>query len=85
MPNISKLLLLANLSPVGNAVAERLFSLMKLTKTVLRNRLGERNLYILLRLNKEAPETWSEEQKEELVDLWVKNREKKEQPFKRKL
>ena len=38
MPNIKKLLLLANISPVGNAVVERAFSLMKITKTYLRNR-----------------------------------------------
>ena len=79
MPNIKKLLLLANLSPVGNAIVERLFSLMKLTKTFLRNRLGDQNLDILLRLNKEAPETWTDEQKEDLVELWVERRESKGQ------
>ena len=70
LPNISKLLLLACLCPVGNAVVERLFSLMKLIKTLLRNRLGDRRLDILLRLNKEAPEKWTEEQTDELVELW---------------
>ena len=71
---ISKLLLLACLSPVGNAVVERLFSLMKITKTLLRNRLSDRRLDILLRLNKEAPVKWTEEQAEELVELWERQK-----------
>ena len=77
MPNIKTLLLFANLSSVGNAVVERLFSLMKLTKTGLRNRIGDQNIDMLLRLNKEAPEKWSEDQKEDLVDLWIRKKEEK--------
>ena len=75
MPNIKKLLLLANLSPIGNAVVERLFSLMKLTKTLLRERLGDMKLDKLLRLNKEAPGHWSEQEKDDLVNRWILNRE----------
>ena len=81
MPNIKKLLLFANLSPVGNAVVERLFSLMKLTKTLLRNRLGDKKLDKLLRLNKEAPDHWSEDDKDELVSRWILNREKSGKSF----
>ena len=81
MPNIMKLLLLSILSPIGNAVVERLFSLMKITKTVLRNRLGEKNLDFLLRLNKEAPETWTDEQKEDLVNLWVEKKKTQGREF----
>ena len=74
MPNIKKLLLLASLSPVGNAVVGRLFSLMKITKTLLRNRLSDKKLDILLRLNKEAPEKWTEEQLEELIEVLMRKR-----------
>ena len=81
LPNISKLLLLACLSPVGNAVVERLFSLMKITKTLLRNRLSDRRLDILLRLNKEAPVKWTEEQAEELVELWKGKRAREDKGF----
>ena len=49
LPNMKKLLLLATLSPVGNAVVERLFSLVKITKTILRNSLSDKTLDILLR------------------------------------
>ena len=82
MPNMKKLLLLANISPIGNAVVERLFSLMKLTKTLLRNSLGDVKLDKLLRLNKEAPKHWSEEQKNQLIELWILNREREGKKFK---
>lgn len=85
MPNMEKLVLLALLSPVGNAVVERLFSLMNITKTLLRNSLGDKTLDILLRLNKEAPETWTEEEKNELVNLWIDRKGNKDQKFRWKL
>ena len=81
MPNMKKLVLIALLSPVGNAVVERLFSLMNITKTLLRNSLSDRTLDVLLRLNKEAPETWTEEDKENLVKLWIEGRRNREQKF----
>ena len=77
MPNMKILVLLAALSPVGNAVVERLFSLMKITKTVLRNSLGDDTLDMLLRLKVEAPEAWTEDEKEELVELWIARRKRK--------
>ena len=81
MPNMKKLLLIAVLSPVGNAVVERLFSLMNITKTLLRNRLSDKTLDILLRLNKEAPETWTEEDKDKLMALWIEGRINSEHKF----
>ena len=75
MPNIKKLVLMAKLSPVGNAVVERMFSLMKIMKTLLRNRLSDQSLDQQLRLNKEAPGSWSDEQKEDLVNRWVERKE----------
>ena len=85
MPNIKKLVLLATLSPVGNAVVERLFSLMKIMKTLLRNRLSDQSLDLQLRLNKEAPGTWTDDQKEDLVDMWIKRRESGGNVFRLKL
>ena len=85
MPNMKILVLLAALSPVGNAVVERLFSLMKITKTVLRNSLGDDTLDMLLRLKVEAPEAWTEDEKEELVELWIARRKRKGQEFRWKL
>ena len=78
---MKKLVQLASFSPVGNAVVERLFSLMNITKTLLRNRLGDKNLDILLRLNKEAPEAWTDEEKDELVQLWIDSKGNKEKKF----
>ena len=81
MPNMKKLILYALLSPVGNAVVERLFSLMNITKTLLRNSLSDKTLDLLLRLNKEAPETWTDEDKDKLIDLWIEGRNNREQKF----
>ena len=85
LPNLKKLVLLSTLCPVGNAVVERLFSLMKITKTVLRNSLGDNMLDMLLRLKVEAPEAWTEDDKEELVELWISRRERSGTEFKWKL
>ena len=52
----------------------RLFLLLKLTKTYLLNRLGDSNLDILLRLNKEAPEKWSESDKDLLINLFMEKK-----------
>ena len=59
--------MLSALSPVGNAVVETLFSLMKITKTELRNRVGDDMLDMLLRLKVEAPDVWTKDDKEQLV------------------
>lgn len=77
IPNVLKLLLLANLCPVGNAIVERLFSLLKITKTFLRSSLSNENLDILLRLNKEAPEKLSENDKDALLELFLKRKGEK--------
>ena len=79
------LISLAALSPVGNAIVERLFSLMKITKTVLRNSLGDDTLDMLLRLKVEAPEVWTEAEKEELVELWIERKKRRGQHFRWKL
>ena len=48
-------------------MVERLFSSMNITKELLRNCLGDNILDILLRLNKEAPEAWTNEEKDDLI------------------
>ena len=85
LPNVKKLVLLSTLCPVGNAVVERLFSLMNITKTVLRNSLSDSMLDMLLRLKVEAPEAWTENDKEELVELWISRKERSGAKFKWKL
>ena len=85
MPNIKKLVMLSALSPVGNAVVERLFSLMKITKTELRNRVGDDMLDMLLRLKVEAPDVWTEDDKEQLVELWVERKKRNNVAFRWKL
>ena len=73
--NITVLLRLALLCPIGNSIVERLFSLMKLVKTPLRNLLSDPSLDSLLRINKEAPETLSEQALNDLIDLLREHRE----------
>ena len=85
MPNMKKLVMLSALSPVGNAVVERLFSLMKITKTELRNRVGDDMLDMLLRLKVEAPDVWTEDDKEQLVELWVERKKRNNVAFRWKL
>ena len=58
---------------------------MKIMKTLLRNRLSDQSLDLQLRLNKEAPGTWTDDQKEDLVDLWIKRRESGGNVFRLKL
>ena len=63
------LLKLAILCPLGNAVVERLFSLMSLVKTQLRSSLSDVTLDILLRVNKEGTKELSEEDLVRLADM----------------
>ena len=56
--------------PVGTASVERSFSQMKMIKTRLRNRLGEANLSHLMKIAIESPETLSDVELEQIVDIW---------------
>ena len=69
IPNIMTLLKLAILCPLGNAVVERLFSLMSLVKTQLRSSLSDVTLDRLLRVNKEGNKELSEEDLVRLADI----------------
>ena len=66
-PNLSALASICLSIPVGTASVERSFSQMKMIKTRLRNRLGERNLAHLMRIAIETPE---ELPNEKIVDIW---------------
>ena len=52
-----------------NCFGGRSFSQMKLIKTRLRNRLGEINLSYLMKMAIESPQTLSEEELEQIVDV----------------
>ena len=69
-PNILVLLEIAILCPVGNATVERLFSFMKIVKTRMRNSLGDQVLDSLLRIKTESKEELTDEDLEELVDMF---------------
>ena len=70
LPNILILLEMAILCPVGNATPERLFSLLKIVKTRLRNALGDLTLDSLLRIKMETAEEMEDKDLEELVDMF---------------
>ena len=59
---------MAILSPIGNAIVERLFSYLKLVKSSLRNRLDDGNLDKLLRIKMECKKDLEDYNLEELVD-----------------
>ena len=68
LPNILILLELGSICPFGNAVTERLFSLMKIVKSRLRNRLGQSTLDQLFRVKIESPNKLTDEETEVLAD-----------------
>ena len=55
---------------VGTVSVERSFSQVKMIKTRLRNRLGDTNLSHLTKIAIESPQTLSDEELEEIVDIW---------------
>ena len=69
-PNILVLLEIAILCPVGNATVERLFSFLKIVKTRMRSSLGDHVLDSLLRIKMKSKEELSDEDLEELVDMF---------------
>ena len=54
--------------PVGTASVERSFSQMKMIKTHLRNRLGEKSLSYLMKIAIEA----SDDDLETIVGIWTR-------------
>ena len=78
-PNLSILANICLTIPVGTASIECLFSCMKMIKSRLRNRLGEPNLSHLMKIALESPEVLSDEDLEQIVDVWIRKQE--ELPF----
>ena len=56
--------------PVGTVSVKRSLSQMKMIKTRLRNRLGDTNLSHLMKIAKESPQTLSDKELEQIVDIW---------------
>ena len=69
-PNMLVLLEMAILCPIGNATVERLFSLLKIVKTKLRNLLGDGTLDSLLRVKMECKEELEDHHLEEAVNMF---------------
>ena len=58
--------------PVGTASVERSFSHMNMIKSHLRNRLGEANLPYLMKITLEFTEVLSNEELEQIVNVWTR-------------
>ena len=71
-PNIVKLLSILLCLPVSTASVERSFSAMKTIKTRLRNRLSDVTLSHLMRIAIEGPDTLSDLDLDEIVNIWSK-------------
>ena len=56
--------------PVATASVERSFSQMKLIKTRLRNRIGEKSLSYLMKIAIESPAKLTDEDLENIIDVW---------------
>ena len=69
-PDLSRLSKICLSIPVGTALVERSFSQMKMIKTRLRNRIGESSLSSLTRIAIESPEKLSDNDLENIVDIW---------------
>ena len=71
-PNLSILANVCLTIPVGTASVERSFSDMKMIKSRLRNRLREANLSYLMKITLESPEALSDEELEQIVNVWTR-------------
>ena len=57
----------------GTASVERSFSQIKMIKTRLRNSLGDTNLSHLMKIVIEPPQSLSDEELQQIVDIWNRN------------
>ena len=69
-PNLSTLAVISLSIPVTTASVERSFSKMKLIKTRLRSCLSDTSLSHLMKIAIESPNTLSDEELEQIVDVW---------------
>ena len=72
LPNLNTLASICLKIPIGTASVERSFSQMKMIKTRLRNRLGEKSLSHLMKIAIESPEKLSDSDLESIVDIWYR-------------
>ena len=72
LPNLNTLASICLTIPIGTASVERNFSQMKMIKTRLRNRLGEKSLFHLMKIAIESPEKLSDSDLENVVDIWYR-------------
>ena len=70
-PNLNTLTSICLTIPNGTASVERSFSQMKMIKTCLRSRLGEKSLSHL-KIAIESPEKLSDSDLENIVDIWYR-------------
>ena len=71
-PNLSILANVCITIPVGTTSVECAFSRIKMIKSHLRNHLGEVNLTYLMKITLESPETLSDEELEQIVNVWTR-------------
>ena len=69
-PNLNTLASICLTIPIGTASVERSLSQMKMIKTRLRSRLGEKSLSHLMKIAIESPEKLSDSDLENIVDIW---------------
>ena len=69
-PNLNTLASICLTIPIETASVERNFSQMKMIKTRIRSRLGEKSLSHLMKIAIESPEKLSDSDLENIVDIW---------------
>ena len=72
LPHLNTLESICLTIPIGTASVERSFSQMKMIKTRLRNRLGEKSLSHLMKIAIASPEKLSESDLDNIVDIWYR-------------
>ena len=71
-PHLSTLANVCITTPVGTASVERSFSQMKMIKTRLRNRMGEKSLFYLMKIATESSQKLSDNDLETIVGIWTR-------------
>ena len=71
-PNLNTLASIRLTIPIGTVSVELCFSQVKMIKTRLRSRLGEKSLSHLMKIAIESPEKQSDSNLENIVDIWYR-------------
>ena len=75
-PNLHTLANVCMTLPVGTASVERSFSQIKMIKTRLRNRSGEKCLSYLMKIAIESPQKLTDEDLEAIIGIWIRKARK---------